>query len=167
MAPKRLVIAAVVMAVITVAAYVVSQPRKGTVEYHQKAYFEGHGPIRQWLVAHGPERISEAIVMRGRRRLQHHRQALIRLGYLAEPTFTVSNAPPETVLSRIRPSWCSFGRSLDLLPEEVDVSYYHAVAGTNFVTICCIQKDVDLYKSAISKADVTEAMWEQQVDNAK
>ena len=51
--------------------------------------------------------------------------------------------------------------------DEVDVSYYHAVAGTNFVTICCIQTDVDLYKIAVSKADVTEATWGQQGDETQ
>jgi len=115
---KRIVIGVVALVVITLAACVLSGPKRGSVAYHQKAYFEGHGPIRQFLVSHGPERISEGIVKRGARHLEYHRQALVRLGYLTELTFTVSNAPPETVLNRIRPSWCSFGRSLDLLPTK-------------------------------------------------
>src|SRR4029453_11765780 len=102
---KRLLIGAISVAVIGLAAYFFSKPKEGTVEYHKKAYMGvSHGPVLQWIVQHGPRRVSAGIVGSSRRRLDYHRGSLVRLGYLAELTFPVSNALPETVLNRIKPS---------------------------------------------------------------
>ena len=89
-------IAALVIGVVT--AYLVSEPKKGTVEYHEKQYRkiynEGRaGPIGQLILRFGPDRLKVAYLQNRNKRLEFHRDALLQGGYLAKRTFTLAFRP--------------------------------------------------------------------------
>jgi hypothetical protein len=86
---KRLVIGAIVLLVIGVAAYMLSQPRKGTVEYHKVEFLRATklGPMTSYLEEMG------VINDPKRSRREFHRQQLLKAGYLTTATFVISNRP--------------------------------------------------------------------------
>jgi hypothetical protein len=81
-----LVIGAIAAVVIGVAAYVLPQPRAGSVEYHKKKYLEeqkrvAHPWVEQFAV---PAFAREFYYERHDKRRKFHQRALINDGYLAE-----------------------------------------------------------------------------------
>ena len=91
-----MVFAGVLVAVaIGVAAYVLSQPRRATVEYHKKEYLEAHemGPVAEWITLHAPMAVHDLLWTPRKKRIDFHRNALLELGYLAQREFSVSNRP--------------------------------------------------------------------------
>jgi len=91
---KRLVIGAIATVVIGVAAYVFSQPRKGTVEYHKQKYVEAVtlGAFGVWLKEHPvPDFVRNEYAGWKYRRMQFHQQSLVDARYLTQTVFVVSN----------------------------------------------------------------------------
>src|SRR5213594_3836470 len=101
---KRIVIGVVAIIGVGVLVFVVSQPRKGSLEYHKREYFDaqpGGGwrdVLRQLL---GREPMSREVSKEDQARMKFHEKALIKLGYLEEWTFIVSNQPPTNVLNAL------------------------------------------------------------------
>ena len=74
---KRLVIGAFAAVVIGVAALVLSQPRKGTVEYHKEEYLRAHEPgFVGERIMRGPSPIRNAYWAWQDKREDFHRQQL-------------------------------------------------------------------------------------------
>jgi hypothetical protein len=89
---KRLVIGALAAIVIGFAAYVLSQPKEGTVEWHKRRYekemhrIDGKGTLFDRI------RSEFGLPSRPSRHMEH-RQALIDLGYLEERQIILTNNP--------------------------------------------------------------------------
>jgi hypothetical protein len=89
---KRLIIGVIAVSVIGVAAYILSQPKEGTLEWHKREY-ENHMRRldgKRTLL----DRIRSAFGL-SRRPDRHleHRRALIDLGYLEEREIILTNNP--------------------------------------------------------------------------
>jgi len=84
-------------------AYLLSQPRHGTVVYHEKQLLklDNFSRFDSWLDEHGPERLQDLLVRRRLKRIAFHADALVKLGYLEKRSFMISNSPPSRVASKI------------------------------------------------------------------
>jgi hypothetical protein len=144
---KRLVIGAiavVVMAVIGLAAYILPQPKEGTVEYHKRKYAETGVPT--WVLHKGvPGFVRDFYARRSYRDSVFHRTALVNLGYLKESVFVFSNVSISNV---VRIEW----------PSEMDgftsISYGMP---SNGITVVARPELTDKIGNAIRKADVPDA----------
>jgi hypothetical protein len=110
---KRIVIGLLVIAAVSVVLALASRPDESSIEYHSKGYFAA-GQGRVW----DQKLINKAKRMLGQRqrwrpdtnRMEYHKRALIRLGYLDERTVIVSNCPPHIVQRAVyRAAWNSSG----------------------------------------------------------
>jgi hypothetical protein len=101
---KRIVIACVAVVVIGVLAVWLSQPKKGSVEYHKSAYLRAIPGPGKWL-GFAPRVVQQAWSARRTERLAFHWEALQENGYLRDSGFVVSNVAPsdvaQTVLDRV------------------------------------------------------------------
>ena len=79
--------------VIGVGAYLLSQPRKGSLEFHKRKYREATKwrPWQQWFVDNAPHGLVEKYERRRNADLQSHVDALFALGYWQLGVFTLSN----------------------------------------------------------------------------
>jgi hypothetical protein len=100
---KRVVIGLLAVAAIVaiaMGARLLSQPKKGSVEWHKREYLRAHAMPSTWrgvryFVQPGfaqPEYWNQRA-----RRIHFHRQALLESGYLTEREFVVSNRPAQDV----------------------------------------------------------------------
>jgi hypothetical protein len=102
---KRIAIAVLVIVGVAVLVYVVSQPKKGSVEWHKREY---RVAMDHWMGRSFSERARQLYAkvfgVPGRERaiaefhrkariVDRHQRALIRLGYLEEQMFIASNTP--------------------------------------------------------------------------
>jgi hypothetical protein len=88
---KRLVIAAIAAVVIGAAAYMLSLPKKGSVDYHLRALRQIDGVFDQWIRRYGSRAMDDMNRRRQIKEWQFHSEALIKLGLLERRLFTVSN----------------------------------------------------------------------------
>src|SRR5687767_13758202 len=98
---KRLIIGAIAAVVIGVAAYVLSEPKEGTVEWHKAGYLKERKKIERRTVLDQFERLY--VKIRKPRNytfrsvsgdeLKKHTEALIQLGFLEAKRIRVTNAP--------------------------------------------------------------------------
>jgi hypothetical protein len=134
---KRLVIGATAVVVIGVGAYVLTQPKKGTVEWHSTRY------VALLTEDSWTERLSEMWArLRGRRvalrrppervfkELQLHEKALIKLGYFEERRFLVFNRRAEGVMTRAIDFWRS-SQSNALVRPQFDAVFVVGGTGTS------------------------------------
>jgi hypothetical protein len=96
---KRLVIGAIAVVVIGVAAYTLSQPKEGTVEWHKDRYLKARQDLERRTIRDCWERFYVRIrkphtyqwrVISGDE-LRRHQMALIKLGYLERKRVDVTN----------------------------------------------------------------------------
>jgi hypothetical protein len=101
---KRVVIGLAVLAVAVVGVYVLSPPRRGTVEHHKEQFLDAHysGQVAQWIVPRGPRALRVAYFRRKEEQINFHRRALVELGYLGERVFVISNQPSWEVENALR-----------------------------------------------------------------
>jgi len=140
---------------IGVAAYFLSEPRKGTVEYHKRKYTEVREAVEPaWVLKKGvPGVVREFYQRRRTHQLDFHRTALIDSGYLKQSLFVVSNSSPSSV-------WRT--AALDLLvvvPKEVwEFSWIQQTnMNTNTLMVCVPRDWFEKIGDAIRKADVPDA----------
>jgi hypothetical protein len=163
---KRLVIGVIAAVVVGVAAYVLWEPGKERVEFHKERYLRcamSLSPYNQetFIERNAPASLQVAIWRFMERRRKHHRDALIRRGYLAQLTLVPSNAPPGTVMSRVYMSlWGITGFEPDLIPEKIDRSFFEWENEAKLSRIICLRTDVDALQRAFAAADVDDATWE-------
>jgi hypothetical protein len=165
---KGIVIGAVAAVVIGAAGYGLWEPGHGGVEYHKAEYLKvrsGPGRVGQWISEYGPEALVERLDRVAARRRAEHRDALVKLGYLARTMIVVSNAPVD-VVSRVLHRRCMFDPlppRLGLEPTNADWQFFSYERGTNFIEIFCVNDDVREWQRAIGKADVDEKTWDEMV----
>jgi hypothetical protein len=161
---KRIAIGAIAVIVIGVTGYLLSQPRKGTVEWHSREYRRacaGYGRYRLQhamnavrrrlgLVSHFQWRIADL------RKEKEHQTALINLGFLKESTFVVSNHPSDTVsfAATLAIEWNS--SFAGLTGEFVSITRPE----TNVIRIVAEPKDTPLVMSLIRECDVPVINWD-------
>ena len=98
---KRLVIGAIAAVVIGVAACMLSQPRAGSNDWHEREYWslrKGGSELvsaLRWAVGMG----AASLTQEESARLYNHESVLIKNGRLVERIVLVSNQPPNAVLS--------------------------------------------------------------------
>ena len=106
---ERILIGLLIIVAMGVAAYMLSQPKQGTVEYHQqqfrKIYNDGKATrIGQTILRYGPGRLKLAYMRNRAKRLDFHRRALVKHGYLVEKVFLLSFRPAREVANRLHPA---------------------------------------------------------------
>jgi hypothetical protein len=147
-------LAVVVIVVLGLVAFVLSGPRKGSVEYHKKAYLQ----LREGSKFRNTLRLAWSKIDRRAaepsqeriERMGRHHAALWSLGYLDEKVFLVSNREPAAVADAL---WLTLGRAFtnDTLPL-VAISDI----GTNSVTVEGPREEMFKWEMLIREADVTE-----------
>jgi len=146
---KWIVIAVVVVLVAGSAIYVLSQRRKGSVEYHREAYFEAIAPPGKWF-GFAPRIVRHAWLERRQGRASFHWEALLEKGYLTNREFVISNASAWSVRDAVygRVDWVN---STDYTPMVHLVAAY-----TNVLRVTAPPKAMDKLGALIREADVPE-----------
>jgi len=100
---RKWVVAGLVALAVGAGAYLLSQPRHGTVEYHEKQLLKLDNLSRfdSWVDKRGPERLQALWVRRRIKRITFHADALVKLGYLERRSFMISNSTPRNVVVKI------------------------------------------------------------------
>jgi len=97
---KWVVAGLIVVVAIGVGTYLLSQPRRGTVEYHKRKYAEAGMP--EWVLKKGvPAVLQNLYERRFVREFEFHRSALIELGYLERRLFVVTNRTPLEIVGAL------------------------------------------------------------------
>ncbi len=97
---KGILIGLIAVMAIGVLAFLVSQPKRGTVEWHKREYKAAFEPgilDIEFLADRIPGAMQTAYWLRREKRIEIHRQALIEAGYFGEKVFIVTNRPPRKV----------------------------------------------------------------------
>jgi hypothetical protein len=108
---KRLRIGAIAALVIGVAVYFLSQPKKGTVEWHKKEYLKAADRLAVNTWKHKLKRVAFRVTGRLLRdswdadayrsdvkAFEQHQASLVRLGYLQEGRVSLTNAFSENAI---------------------------------------------------------------------
>jgi hypothetical protein len=148
---------AIAVAVIGVTAYILSPPRRGTVEYHQeqyrKIYNDGRaGRIGQMILDHAPRRLKVAYMRSRWKRLNFHREALLSHGYLVQQIFIVSFRPAPEVANRLQTA------VHDMFAYSHDGFSYGAVNAlvTNKLVVIDTAKRMERWSNVVASIDVPE-----------
>jgi hypothetical protein len=145
---NRLLIGAIAVVVIGVAAYFLSQPRKGSVEYHKREYLRinKRGSSVPWVDRRSvPHIVGSFYGWRLSRQSDFHYSALIEAGYLRKSVFMISNSPALDVLQAARIEWPPH------VIEIIRISW-----DTNRITITAPSDWIEKLGPAIREADAPE-----------
>jgi hypothetical protein len=115
---KRIIIGLLAVVVIGVGVFFLSQPKKGSVEYHKREYLATLDKLfgRRWVdrvwsyldkAGARRERLSSEEKDGLELRLVRHQRSLIDLGFLVERQFPVSNVSASNVQREISWTWLS------------------------------------------------------------
>jgi hypothetical protein len=154
---KRIVIATLVAVVIGIAAYMLSEPKEGTVEYHQqqfrRIYNDGRpGRIGRAILRYAPDRLKVAYLRNRWRHLDFHRRAMVKRGYLVEEVFILSFRPAPEVANRLQPA------VHDMFAYSHDGFSYGAVdaLATNKLMVIDTPKRMERWSNVVANIDVLE-----------
>jgi hypothetical protein len=153
---KRLIIGAATAVVIGVVAYFLSKPKQGTVEWHKSQYLKTLERVSQntWKdklkrayrrVAGRPQPLpwsSETLASD----LLHHRDSLIRLGYLKKTRISLTSTDPETAT---RAGWLSGRDTGDVLRRFIVIT----IDGSKVLEVIAPPSELPKIEAAIRKAD--------------
>jgi hypothetical protein len=156
---KRIVIGLLAVVVIGVLVFFVSQPKRGSVEWHKREYRKSWGALGgdwrdrvrsaySWLIGADPSQswdVEEVNALHGKAEL--HRDALLAKGYLARRAFPFSNVVPTTMLERLL---ATGGRSV----TKDSLRYTFILCGTNDVIIIAPAADIGKWREVVGKVDV-------------
>lgn len=140
----RIVIGAVVVVVISVAAYFLSLPKEGTVEWHKRR-------CEKEMLALGGQKTMLDRVRRElgfpprKQRYYEHSQALMALGYLEERHFTLTNNPDN-------PSLVLFQWATNALPQ--DRLWGIGLVSNNVLMIRAERHSMKKWEEAVRRIDV-------------
>lgn len=167
---KHLVTGAIAALVIGVAAYLLSQPEEGTVEWHKREYLRAQNDLAgrtlekqmKRLVqklrlrigfAPKPKMVTPARVKDGE--LQKHQRALIQLGFLEAKTIYIS-----------RPLGARVDRIVDetrtIIPQKrrqfAQLSTAPTLTVPSFATIVAPREDITIWEKLIRDADTKASL---------
>jgi hypothetical protein len=154
---KHFVIGATAALVIGVAAYILSQPRKGTVEWHKANYMKCFNRMWGNTLWEKTQRVARRVVglpppqpdPQAANEALSHLSALVELGYLSERRYAITNRSLNDVLSRtLHARWVLGRKHLPpQLTERIDQTQLVVVA---------LPEIADKYDELIRQADVPE-----------
>ena len=155
---RNSVVAGVMLVAVGVSAYLFSQPRKGTVDYHKLQYLRATSrePFRihaknLWERLRGSSAGHISFELVSYEDQEKHQRKLIKLGYLIEREFVVSNRPAEWVADDVMKGWPVRERTGKRVDEDFsDVSD----RGTNVVVVICRAKDLLVFSNEVRQADI-------------
>jgi hypothetical protein len=156
---KRLVIGAIGAVVIGVAAYVLSQPRKGTVEYHRAQYSvlirEAEDKtlharsVRLMNGVFGTKFRSRSDRFELARRMEVEQENLLRLGYLVETNYCFTNIALDTDARWIRDGVYDF-----ISREEAWLSSFGRAEGnSNVLVVTAPRRVIPIWERFIAEVD--------------
>ena len=98
--PKRIVIVICGILLTGGLAYVLVDWGPNTIEYHTKGYFEERywNGFERWIEKRGPGFAVKLVFEWQAKRMRHHLESLVRLGFVQHCTIAVSNASPNQVI---------------------------------------------------------------------
>ena len=141
--------------VIGVGAYVVWDRTPNTIEYHTREY----SSAQKWTKAddlidkHAPNRLRSAVLERKWKRMEEHRRALVKLGYLQESTVVVSNMAASQVMAKV---FIAMGTNNPHALDEEFFSFEADSFATNVLKFVAVTQDVSRWMKLIREADVPE-----------
>jgi hypothetical protein len=150
---KRIIIGLLTVAVIGVVAFYLSQPKKGTVEWHKREYVDAWKRVneqtladkaKQFLNRIAGRKVARRAWTRDNERVQSHRAALLTLGYLEQQAFDLTNCSRGQVLSSP-----AFAFAYRLHREFVMIT----AQDTNTLHVIAVREDMPLFVEAIRKVD--------------
>lgn len=160
---KRIVIALLAIVGIAVLAFVLTQPKKGTVKYHKTKYLEAwdrmngmdwKGRMGDWLGRRIGISPPIFYATRNKRRLlaqevASHRDALVQLGYLTEKWVAFSNraVPRMSMLT----NWPT-----EEDPRLVDFFFSRSGDQTNTILVIAPSSSIKAWEDYFAKYDVPE-----------
>lgn len=145
-----------------VVAFFVSQPKKGSIEWHKRKYRAARNemfgvcwnkPVKDWYfdIMKKPQRgLSSAEIRALTERQMAARQGLTKQGFLVERSFAVSN------LSATLAAQTVIGRARNVIPQ--DRFYYTGVlvAHSNTMVLAVVPEDVPAWERIVREVDVPE-----------
>jgi hypothetical protein len=155
---QKWVVAGVALVAVGVSAYLFSQPRKGTVEDHKLLYLRAASrePFRihaknLWERLRGSSTRHLSAELVSYEDQEKHQRKLIKLGYLIEREFVVSNRPAEWVADDVmKRRWVRERTGKRVDEDFSDVSD----RGTNVVVVICRAKDLLVFSNEVRQADI-------------
>jgi hypothetical protein len=151
---KRITIALLAIVLAVAVGIIVTNPRKGSLAWHKKEYFacfprQGVVDVLGQLVGKQPLGGGWAAwTPQKEERMKFHEKALIKMGYLEEWTFVLSNQPPTNVLNALSGAVGATG------PRHV----WFDPPGTNTIRFVTIKGDtgarVSQWEQALRQVDV-------------
>jgi hypothetical protein len=117
----------------------VSEPKEGTVEWHKREILR---------ILKKPDG-SLMITQEEAERVAEHQRQLVKLGYLQEREFVITNRPMKEVMRTSGEIMAEAERSRPIQREFTDT----AMRGTNGLFVRALPEDMALISNAIRKAD--------------
>jgi len=151
---KRLIIGAIVLMVIGVAAYFLSEPKQGSVEWHKREFLRAQhwGIAEEGIYRFGSRRWMSARIDEKTSRMTYHQNALIKFGYLEERPVVLYNRSVFDVLTNLIVILDT--NAMEHLSEEfLDFQ----TPDTNVLRVIAIKRDIDTWEQLIRKADMPKA----------
>lgn len=144
---KRIAIGLLAVLIIGVAAYMLSQPKEGTVEWHKR---KCENAMRALNGEHALlDRARNRFGLPPRRNLyQEHRQALTDLGYLEEREFILTNSPEKP--SRALVHWAT-----NEIPQ--DRLWSIGLVSNKFLVIRAERHSMKKWEEAVRRIDVPKS----------
>jgi hypothetical protein len=162
---KRIIIGAIAGVVLGVLAYLLSQPKKGSVEYHKARYLRAsyresgsdwRSRLARWLAvrtqipAFLPDQEERA------QEVAFHRNALVRLGYLSERMIPFTNTSVEQAFSKSFSNLTNWPTEAD--PRLVDLFFNRLGEQTNAVVVIAPTSSIQSWEDYLRKFDVPEGV---------
>jgi hypothetical protein len=134
---KRIVIGVIAAVVIGVGVYVLTLPKKGTVEWHSARYIAlltedswAERLSQTWGRLRGRRAVPRTPPERVFKELQLHEKALVKLGYFEERRFLVFDGRAEGAMTRAISLWRST-QSNAIVRPQFDAVFIVGGSGTN------------------------------------
>lgn len=140
------------IAALAVTAAALTGPPKGTVEWHKREYVRARNGSQVVGVF---QEVRKTITGRSAsqpldiERIRTHLTALVKLGYLEERMFCVSNRPPEDVIDTLLHTLS--------IPNELSDFGGMSDIGTNSITVIGLRENMFKWEKLIREADLPES----------
>ena len=133
--------------------FVIVRPKKGSVEYHKKAFLEAHytEPWVHNILARAPKELRSAYFRRKEDEIDFHRRSLVELGFLAEQVFVISNQPTGQVADLLRFEVAVQGGSL--YSGQINFAVVREET-TNSIRVIGLRNRMDELVELVRKCDV-------------
>ncbi len=139
--------------------YFLSQPKKGTLEYHKRGYLAAaNGPsISERIKRTGRSIMGKANVFAGisgerLNRMRRHQSALIELGFLERRDLVLTNLPHMAPVKQLQ--WSVFSEATPRIPPDRLRFSQFSVTTAEVLTIIAPRQDMPTLEELIRKADV-------------